>query len=221
MSKTTKVIAALGVVAGLGVAALPAFTYAAEVAGQVQIDVVVPDAIAMTIEGNNDTTLGGVSVFTPATATEIGDYDTTDGTAYDAANLQTSGSKTELLPNAVSNDATFKSVITVFTNASGYSLVLEDGDDNNALVNGSATIPATSTTTLTAGTSAWGYKVGSSATDWLAVPVNGSAANIKANGQSVATGDETEVYYGVATSATQAAGTYTDTVVYTATSTNN
>ena len=55
MSKTTKIIAALGVVAGLGVAALPAFTYASEaVDGYVEVDVRVEDAIAMTIVGNND-----------------------------------------------------------------------------------------------------------------------------------------------------------------------
>lgn len=55
MSKTTKIIAALGVVAGLGVAALPAFTYAAEtVSGNVDLLVEVNPAIAMTISGNND-----------------------------------------------------------------------------------------------------------------------------------------------------------------------
>ena len=57
MSKSTKIIAALGVVAGLGVAALPAFTYAADpvsTTGNVEVDVEVLPAIAMTISGNND-----------------------------------------------------------------------------------------------------------------------------------------------------------------------
>lgn len=58
MSKSTKIIAALGVVAGLGVAALPAFTYAAQVqqsvSGDVDLFVEVQPAIAMTITGNND-----------------------------------------------------------------------------------------------------------------------------------------------------------------------
>lgn len=56
MTKTTKVIAALGVVAGLGVAALPAFTYAdgQSVTGDSHIYVRIPNAIAMTITGNND-----------------------------------------------------------------------------------------------------------------------------------------------------------------------
>lgn len=58
MSKTTKIVAALGIVAGLGVAALPAFTYAAQtpqhVTGDVDLYVEVQPAIAMTITGNND-----------------------------------------------------------------------------------------------------------------------------------------------------------------------
>lgn len=54
MSKSTKIIAALGVVAGLGVAALPAFTFAAETTGDVEVVVEVEPAIAMTITGNND-----------------------------------------------------------------------------------------------------------------------------------------------------------------------
>ncbi|MBR5620954.1 hypothetical protein IKW75_00505 [Candidatus Saccharibacteria bacterium] len=57
MSKTTKIIAALGVVAGLGVAALPAFTFAEgepSVTGDVEVVVEVEPAIAMTITGNND-----------------------------------------------------------------------------------------------------------------------------------------------------------------------
>ena len=58
MSKTTKIIAALGVVAGLGVAALPAFTYATQtpqsVTGDAELFVEVQPAIAMTITGTND-----------------------------------------------------------------------------------------------------------------------------------------------------------------------
>ncbi|MBQ3271537.1 hypothetical protein IJG78_02820 [Candidatus Saccharibacteria bacterium] len=229
MSKTTKVIAALGVVAGLGVAALPAFTYAAQVAGEVQIDVEVPDAIAMTIAGNNDTTLGGVNVYDPVATVDTH----TGGEAYDPTDLQTSGSKTSILPNAAkTDDTTFKSTITVYTNGVGYSLTLIDDDTNTSLVNDTNTIPAVNTVdsdsdgngdnAIVAGTAAWGYKVGSSASTWLAVPAsNGTAASIKANGAYAAGGETTEVYYAVSTSPTQAQGTYTDTIIYTATSANN
>lgn len=58
MSKSTKIIAALGVVAGLGVAALPMATFATytpqSVSGDVDVIVEIPEAIAMTIVGNND-----------------------------------------------------------------------------------------------------------------------------------------------------------------------
>lgn len=58
MSKSTKIIAALGVAAGLGVAALPMATFAdyvpQSVTGDVDVIVEIPEAIAMTITGNND-----------------------------------------------------------------------------------------------------------------------------------------------------------------------
>lgn len=76
MSKTTKIIAALGVVAGLGVAALPAFSYATEtVTGDVEVQVEVQPAIAMTIAGNNDgaTPAHTESVNYVIKAVEVGD----------------------------------------------------------------------------------------------------------------------------------------------------
>ena len=221
--KSTKIIAAAGVVAGLGVAALPALTFAEgeqTVSGQVQVRADVLPAIAMTITGNNDVspnTVGGVNVYTPANTASVMGH--TGGSEYNSSVLETSGSKTSILPNAVSTANDFKSTITVYTNAAaGYTLTLKDSDATNALTNGANSIPATESTTLTAGTAAWGYKVGSAATDWLAVPVStGAAADIKTDGASVQGGEATEVYYGVATAATQATGPYTDTIVYTAT----
>lgn len=65
MSKSTKIIAALGVVAGLGVAALPAFTFAIQtpqsVSGDAEVYVEVQPAIAMAITGNNDNRLSYTS----------------------------------------------------------------------------------------------------------------------------------------------------------------
>ena len=73
------------------------------------------------------------------------------------------------------------------------------------------------TTTITAGTSAWGYRVGSN-TNWLAVPIStGAAATIASSNSYSSSAQATKIYYGVASSSSQAAGTYTDTVVYTAT----
>lgn len=57
MTKTTKVIAALGVVAGLGVAALPLSSYAADgvsVSSNVKVETTITSALAMRIQSNND-----------------------------------------------------------------------------------------------------------------------------------------------------------------------
>ena len=57
MSKTTKIIAALGVVAGIGVASLPLASYAegeTSVSGNVRIEVEISPAIAMRIHSNAD-----------------------------------------------------------------------------------------------------------------------------------------------------------------------
>ncbi len=74
MSKSTKIIAALGVVAGLGVAALPMATYAdytpQSVTGDVDVIVEIPEAIAMTIVGNND---GASDYGTAFSATVVAD----------------------------------------------------------------------------------------------------------------------------------------------------
>ena len=116
---------------------------------------------------------------------------------------------------------TFKSTITIYTNnASGYSLTMKDGDTNNALVNGSNSIPATSATTLSEGTAAWGYRVGTSG-NWLAVPIStDTAATIGSENVKTDDGTEYTVEYGVATAGDQATGVYTDTIIYTATTTN-
>ncbi len=290
MSKTTKIIAALGVVAGLGVAALPAFTYAADPAsttGNVEVDVEVLPAIAMTITGNNDNSAkytpdpeyvavsnpagsptaqgwfersgSGTEqdpyTYTASSDTEINDQKTYYQTVFHATDnfsasgtidihttpataiVGTSSSYAQLLPNSVfigNGDASngFRSTITVYTNAnSGYNLTLNDSDATNALTQiveageTPETIPAiNNATSFTAGTKAWGYKVASrhgsaaSDTDWLAVPVAGAqAAAISTFDTKTTNGDQTIVDYGVATSADQATGIYTDTIIYTAT----
>ncbi|MBR2600666.1 hypothetical protein IKE07_00800 [Candidatus Saccharibacteria bacterium] len=232
--KSTKIIAVAGVVAGLGVAALPAMTFAAQsVKGQVNVEAEVLSAIAMTIEGNDDTgTHTGVSTFTPSNAAYIGNYDTSTGTAYSSSALQTSGSRTTILPNAEvegawgADENNFGSLITVYTNdADGYNLTVADQDTNTSLVKGTgagapeiAALDAT-TNPFGAGHSAWGYKV-SGGSSWLAMPGSGDTPALIKNGSAVAAGDTSTVLYAVSTSATQATGVYNDTIVYTATTTN-
>lgn len=236
MSKTTKVIAALGVVAGLGVAALPAFTYAAEnVTGNVDLRVDVVPAIAMTITGNNDDNShggsgnGAVDVFNPASAASSSiDGHPTPATPTTVA----SSSWASMLPNAVVNgDDTngFKSTINVYTNAhTGYTLNVKDADSTLALTgsNGgtiAAGVPESGETTfdLSAGTAAWGYVIGTASTTGAGyTPISDTDAQVKTRATKTSGGEQTVVYYGVATAADQATGTYTDTITYTATTNN-
>ena len=232
MSKSTKIIAALGVVAGLGVAALPAFTYAAEtVTGNVDLYVDVVPAIAMTITGNNDDNShygsgnGAVDVFNPAGAASS----SIDGHPTPATPTTTASSSwASMLPNAiVDGDDTngFKSTITVYTNnASGYTLNVKDADATLALtkVGSTETIPAlTADGDITPGTAAWGYKIDTAATEGVGYKaIKATDAQVKTRATKTSGGEQTKVYYGVATASDQATGTYTDTIVYTATTNN-
>lgn len=214
MSKTTKIIAGLGVVAGLGVAALPIASFAAStVAGEVQLDVEVNEAIAMTILGNGDNGTAGVDTYTPTGASTIDGHAV--GTLYDPTDLQTSSSTVSLLPNSA-DTTTATSAITVYTNAaSGFTLSVKDADSTTALVNAddnTATIPAG--TNIVAGTAAWGYK-GGSVTNFAAI----SATDAQVHSQSSPTtnGQTINMTYGVSTASDQKTGTYSDTIIYTAT----
>ena len=210
--KSTKIIAVAGVVAGLGVAALPALTFATStVAGEVELTAEVSEAIAMTILGNGDSSTAGVDVYTPTGASTIDGH--TVGNLYDPTDLETSSSTVSLLPNA-EDTTTATSAVTVYTNAAGgYTLSVKDADSTTALTHtdGTSTIPASAT--ISAGTAAWGYKVG-----------EGNFAAITASDVQIATasaptsgGDTTNVVYGVSTASTQKTGTYSDTIIYTAT----
>ena len=210
MSKSTKVIAALGVVAGLGVAALPAFTYAASTSGNVELEVTVQPGIAMTIEGNSDGGAPGVIAEDPtgiAAAFNLGTID-----------AGPSSSKTTMTQNTVKEDMT--STIKVYTNnAGGYTLTVEDQDSVTALKSGSNAINAISTpaASLTGGQGVWGLKGGDLGDNYTGVPANGTPLTVVAAGLQNNSGDTTVITYGVSTSAAQAQGVYTDTIVYTAT----
>ena len=165
MSKTTKIIAALGVVAGLGVAALPAFTYAtATISEDVDLVVEVPSAIAIEISGNNDSgDYNAVAGVNPSNA----QLKNTDGNVITAI-AGTSSSKAQILPNAIveggtstGQDATFKSTIKVTTNATGgYNLAVKATTSTNLTSGAGDTIPplAAAAASFTQGTAAWGVK---------------------------------------------------------------
>ncbi len=84
MTKSKTILAGLGVVAALGVAAMPLASYATQtpqsVSGNVLLAVEVQPAISMTIEGNNDTPTAdtyGADLYTeltPASGTSVAGY---------------------------------------------------------------------------------------------------------------------------------------------------
>lgn len=128
--------------------------------------------------------------------------------------------------------------VTVSTNDSaGYTLTLAETGASSTLTSGSNTIPAstgTQTSPIAMLANTWGYRVdgvggfgagptsGQSSTaisgtiKFAAVPATASPNTIKTT-SGVASNDTTTVWYGVAANTSQASGTYTNSVTYTAT----
>ena len=125
--------------------------------------------------------------------------------------------------------------VSVSTNNTlGYNLTMSDSDTNTNLVSGSNNIAAhggtyAAPTTLTG--NGWGYAVaggnfsvsysaesnnGSSTTKWAGVPSSASPQQLKTTA-TTASSDPTTVWYGVRATTSQASGTYSDAVTYTAT----
>lgn len=114
--------------------------------------------------------------------------------------------------NAKATDVA-KTIYTINNSGTSASLTLKDKDATTALTSGTDTIATGEG--VAAGTSAWGVKL-PDANTYSAMPAStGTALTVGTNSGS---GDETSksftVSYGVSTSATQAGGTYTDTVTY-------
>jgi len=231
MSKTTKIIAALGVVAGLGVAALPAFTYAtASVSGNADLYVKVDPAIAMTITGNNDDSTDGDHLHQTGESTSPDAHGAAnranpDGAFGITANTLTSSSKiASMLPNAY---ASTTSTVTVYTNdAGGYGLTALAATP--ALTNESSdTIAAGVLTGETGGQGLWSFKTDAddteetgivAADDWAAMST--TAQTIRNTATRAMSGDPTVVTYGVSTGANQGTGVYKTSITYTATTHN-
>lgn len=196
MSKMSKAIAVLGVVAGLGVAALPLSSYAATTAtrtAQVQVEVA-----------------GGISLAFDQPDTQI------EGATFnETTRLLDLGQVT--LGGAVKEGA-FKVVVET-NNPIGYELKIAAKDSTDMTSENGDTI-ATGVPTANATTSAWGYKVG--AGTYTALTTEGaviSAADDATVAPTEGTGRPskgTDVTFGVAAQSSQAEGTYVGNVVFTA-----
>lgn len=161
---------------------------------------------------------------------------TINATLGSAITVTTSGTvNISLIPTGGGVVSSASDTVTVNTNnTSGYTLTLADGDTNTNLVSDGNNIAAhdgTHAAPTALGNNTWGYAVaggafdasyaaetnaGSSATKWAGVP-SSAAPQLLKDTSSTATNDVTTVWYGVKATSSQASGTYTDTVTYTAT----
>lgn len=196
MTKSTKFVAALGVAAGIGIAALPfgafAVTYTptpyeeSPESADVTINLVVSDGVGIAVDTDD--------------ATTSSDQDADKHTAL--------VSKT-LMPNATGSQS---GTVTIGTNSkAGMNLTVVDKDSEVRLTGDQTSpsyIPATDNA-LTAGTAGWN--------------ISGGLLTNKAittTAQTVYTGTGAEerdvaMTYNFATDADQAAGTYSDVITYT------
>ena len=100
---------------------------------------------------------------------------------------------------------------TTNNTGSAATLTVKDADTETALVSGGNKIPAGAT--IQAGTSAWGISVNNDDT-YAAMP-SSDGGGLPIGSDGAATSHSFTVKYGLSTSATQAAGTYSDEIVYT------
>lgn len=108
-----------------------------------------------------------------------------------------------------------KTIYTLNNSGSPAKLTLADKDGETALVDAKTTNKIESGTGVAAGASAWGVKLPSKS-DYSKMPAatGETALTVGTNNSGNESSKSFEVTYGVSTSATQAAGTYTDTVTY-------
>ena len=205
MSKSTKVIAGLGVVAALGVAALPLASFATSGDyGTVAVSATVPDAISMTIDGTA-TTGSGVA-----------------GNAVAFGNVATGAI-------AVSDGSTIK-----YNVAYNFKVQNTSNSGAGDLASSTSTIaPFATATKPTTGqsTSGWGFRVtktsgtiSATAYDdatlmdgadktYIGVPTSETTLDAVAAPAAAITGTYT-MEYGLQVSNDQASGTYTGSITY-------
>ena len=199
MSKMSKAIAVLGVVAGLGVAALPLSSYAAGGASNsksAQVKAEVAGAISITVQEPSDTTLND------------GDGVSFAGDTLDLGKLTING--------AVSTGAMGVKVST--NNANGYTLTIKATTPGMVGSDGAEgfTIPAVAPAQNTAG---WGYKKTTTDTNWSVL--SETDAELKkttsAPGSESDPSEVTDIVFGASANSSTHDGTYTGTVIFTAT----
>ena len=180
-----------------------------------------------------------VTVGVPFATYAATDTKTTTVNAVIASTISMTTSGTvnlNVTPVAGGSQTSAADTVTVSTNnTAGYVLTLANSDAALTLASGANTIAAhtgTQAVSTALANNSWGYHVDgigsfgtggavesnvtTSAIKYAGVPASGSPNTIKTTA-TTASGDTTSVYYAVKADTTKPAGTYTDTVTYTAT----
>lgn len=172
----------------------------------------------------------------PLAASAVTANTTVNAVINSTISMTSSGTVTlNVMPVAGGAQTSASDSISVSTNhASGYNLTLANNDTTTSLDNGGVTLAAhtgsfAAPTALA--TNTWGYAIPGgafdasynvlnnatgSATKWAGVPSSASPQILKTTAVP-ASGDATTVWYSAKVDTSKANGTYTDTVVYTAT----
>lgn len=199
MSKSTKIIAALGVVAGLGVAALPLNSFAAET-GDVNLKVTVGSTISMTIDGADRST-------TPLEKAVAMDNNDTDSSLTASIKVTT-------------NDA--DGYILSVKDKAGDGAALKGAQAGNTQTIPAFTVKQTDLSALVTDTYGWGM-MATNANSTVATAFSGGYGFVTDTDQVVVTSssaaaeEETTITYGVVTKDDQVADTYSNLVTYTVT----
>lgn len=189
MSKTTGVLVALGIVGGLGVAALPLSSYADGTPKS------TPVGVTMTIEDE-------LSISADKSTTDKVDLSADGHTGTATITVVTNNTKGYNL-GIKGSAGTNPTHLTSTTNA----------NDKIAASTGTVAAPAA----LSTSTSEWGYRLATWDADKFA-GVGGDNAVIKTTGAATtSTGDKTVVTFGASIADGQPAGTYEGQVTFTAT----
>ncbi len=199
MKKMTAAMAALGIVAGLGAAALPLASYASE--ATVPVTAIIDDALSITI---TDATSGD----------ELG----VDGVLLEG--VQQGGALvSKNVAITVGGTGNYK--LTLEDRLVDNALISAEGNRIEALSAADAT--AFVDTSAAVANSAWAYgttdTLSTAPTTWQAVPARGNAA-VLANRNAVASKPTTYVGFGVRADENQEAGRYTSDVIFTASAAN-
>lgn len=219
MSKSTKIIAALGVIAGLGVAALPLGAFAET--QDVDVKITVKSSVSITIDQDTEEEIDNPD-FDPSQPED-------PVTNPKTIKINTQNVVGEMENNDVLELADQTTIKVTTNDAAGYTISVKDkdSDTNLNLAGGSDTFAAFASTVASLPSkghnddtkAGWGIKSADATnTDFSTGYMGVTAANqVLRTKAGVASQDETKVSYAFVSKMTQTPGVYSDTITYTAT----